>query len=216
MDYCLVADGCVSCVGFFRDISQSYFAAGKPAIGGPWSLVDLEGNLVTNKSFEGKWLLLYFGFARCPDICPSEMQKGTSSWIMKLILTIPAQVARVMDTLQKDRPELAGKLVPLFVSIDPARDSLQALKSYAKDFHPSYIFLTGAPEQVRRMAKSYRVYFSKAEESADGDYLVDHSIVIYFHDDKGDLADCFTQSMRPSDFAEKIVERMTAKPKIMA
>lgn len=172
--------------------------AGKPAIGGPWSLVDLQGNLVTNKSFEGKWLLLYFGFARCPDICPSEMMK----------------VARVMDTLKADHPELADKIIPLFVSIDPARDSLKALQAYAEDFHPSYVFLTGTPEQVRRMAKFYRVYFSKAEEVGD-DYLVDHSIVIYFHDDKGDMADCFTQSMRPTDVVEKVVERMTAKPKVL-
>lgn len=170
--------------------------AGKPAIGGPWSLVDLEGNLVTNKSFEGKWLLLYFGFARCPDICPSEMMK----------------VGRVIDTLKKEHPELAKKIVPLFVSVDPARDSLQALKAYAKDFHPDYIFLTGSPVQVQQMAKKYRVYVSKADESEDGDYLVDHSIVIYFHDDTGDLADCFTQSMRPSDVVEKVVERMTFKP----
>ena len=163
-------------------------------------MVDMDGNLVTNKSFEGKWLLLYFGFARCPDICPSEMNK----------------VARVMDTLKKDRPELANKIVPLFVSIDPARDSIKALRAYAKDFHPSYIFLTGAPEQVRRMAKSYRVYFSKADETEDGDYLVDHSIVIYFHDDSGDLADCFTQSMRPSDVVEKVIERMTAPKQLSA
>jgi protein SCO1 len=137
------------------------------------------------------------------------------------------KVAKVMDTMKKDRPELAEKVVPIFVSIDPARDSLMALKAYAKDFHPDYIFLTGAPEQVRRMAKSYRVYFSKAEESEDGeDYLVDHSIVVYLHGpgpdggdshaaDYAEVADCFTQSMRPSDIVEKLIERMTAKPKIM-
>jgi protein SCO1 len=170
--------------------------AGKPAIGGPWSLVDLDGNLVTNKSFEGKWLLLYFGFARCPDICPSEMMK----------------VGQVMDALKKERPELHKNVVPLFVSVDPARDSLSALKAYAKDFHPDYIFLTGSPDQVQQMAKKYRVYVSKADESIDGDYLLDHSIVIYFHDPTGDLEDCFTQSMRPSDVVEKIIERMTFKP----
>ena len=169
--------------------------AGKPAIGGPWSLVDLKGNLVTNKSFEGKWLLLYFGFARCPDICPSEMLK----------------VARVIDTLKKEHPDIASKLVPLFVSIDPARDSLKALKAYAKDFHPDYVFLTGTPNQVQKMAKTYRVYLSKADESVDGDYLVDHSIVTYFHDDTGDMVDCFTQSMRPSDIIDKVIERMTAE-----
>lgn len=173
-----------------------FATAGKPAIGGPWSLVDLDGNLVTNKSFEGKWLLLYFGFARCPDICPSEMVK----------------VGKVIDTLRKEHPEVAKKIQPVFVSVDPARDSLKALRSFAKDFHPSYIFLTGSPTQVEAMAKLYRVYVSKADETDDGDYLVDHSIVVYFHDDTGDIADCFTQSMRPSDVVTKIVERMKFVP----
>lgn len=171
-------------------------AAGKPAIGGPWSLVDLDGNLVTNASFEGKWTLLYFGFARCPDICPSEMVK----------------VGKVMDSLKKEHPELHKNIQPIFVSIDPARDSLNALRDYAKDFHPSFVFLTGAPQQVQAMAKKFRVYMSKADETEDGDYLVDHSIVIYFHDETGDIADCFTQSMRPSDVVEKVVERMTFVP----
>jgi len=171
-------------------------STGKPAVGGEWSLVDLDGNLVTNKSFEGKWTLLYFGFARCPDICPSEMVK----------------VGKVMDTLKKEHPELHKNIQPIFVSIDPARDSLKALRDYAKDFHPSYVFLTGAPQQVQAMAKKYRVYMSKADETDDGDYLVDHSIVIYFHDETGDIADCFTQSMRPTDVVEKVVERMTFVP----
>eukprot|EP00584_Thalassiosira_punctigera_P007011 CAMPEP_0172531344 /NCGR_PEP_ID=MMETSP1067-20121228/4795_1 /TAXON_ID=265564 ORGANISM="Thalassiosira punctigera, Strain Tpunct2005C2" /NCGR_SAMPLE_ID=MMETSP1067 /ASSEMBLY_ACC=CAM_ASM_000444 /LENGTH=340 /DNA_ID=CAMNT_0013315715 /DNA_START=69 /DNA_END=1091 /DNA_ORIENTATION=+ len=175
---------------------DAFGASGKPAVGGPWSLIDLDGNLVTNKSFEGKWTLLYFGFARCPDICPSEMVK----------------VGKVMDTLKKEYPELHKNIQPIFVSIDPARDSLKALRDYSKDFHPSYVFLTGAPQQVQAMAKKYRVYMSKADETEDGDYLVDHSIVIYFHDETGDIADCFTQSMRPSDVVEKVVERMTFVP----
>jgi len=152
--------------------------------------------MVTSEQFKGKWLLLYFGFARCPDICPSEMVK----------------VGKVMDTLKERHPQLHKNIVPVFVSVDPARDSLKALREYGNDFHPSYIFLTGAPTQVEAMAKKYRVYVSKADETEDGDYLVDHSIVIYFHDDDGDLADCFTQSMRPSDVVEKIVERMTFVP----
>jgi len=160
-------------------------------------LVDLEGNLITNKNLEGRWLLLYFGFARCPDICPSEMVK----------------VGKVMDMLKEKHPKLASKIQPVFVSVDPARDSLKALRAYAQDFHPSYMFLTGSPNQVQQMAKKYRVYVSKADETEDGDYLVDHSIVIYFHDDTGDLADCFTQSMRPTDVVEKVVERMTFVPK---
>ena len=95
-------------------------------------MIDLSGNLVTNRSFEGKWTLLYYGFARCPDICPSEMVK----------------VGKVLDTLKKEFPQLADKIQPIFVSVDPARDSLNALKEYAKDFHPDFVFLTGTPEQV--------------------------------------------------------------------
>lgn len=120
------------------------------------------------------------------------------------------KIARVLDQLKETHPQLAAKICPIFVSVDPARDSLSALKEYAKDFHPDYVFLTGSPVQVQQMAKKYRVYVSKAEETVDGDYLVDHSIVVYFHDDQGELSDCFTQSMRPKDIAEKIVERMTA------
>jgi len=171
---------------------------GKPAIGGSWSLVDLEGRLVTEQTFAGKWVLLYFGFARCPDICPSEMVK----------------VAKIMHLLEKENPELHDKIIPLFVSVDPARDSLKALKEYARDFHPRYVFLTGSPQQVQEMAKKYRVYVSKADETEDGDYLVDHSIVIYFHDDKGELADVYTQSMKPTDVAEKVVRAMTFQSSI--
>mmetsp|Transcript_23030 Transcript_23030/g.28249 ORF Transcript_23030/g.28249 Transcript_23030/m.28249 type:complete len:127 (+) Transcript_23030:297-677(+) len=122
------------------------------------------------------------------------------------------KVGKVLDSLSQNHPDLAANIKPIFVSIDPARDSLKALKAYAKDFHPDYVFLTGSPDQVKDMAKNYRVYVSKADETEDGDYLVDHSIVIYFHDDEGDLADCFTQSMRPKDVVEQIVERMTFVP----
>jgi len=194
----------------------------------------MNGNLVTNKSFEGKWTLLYFGFARCPDICPSEMvkvgkvrkRKGvwrlsgkclafyqplSRDFFLVFLLLCTHAKTKVMDILARDYPDIAKKVKPIFVTVDPARDSIKALKEYSKDFHPSYIFLTGSPVQIQQMAKKYRVYVSKADETADGDYLVDHSIVIYFHDDTGDLADCFTQSMRPTDIVEKIKERMNIK-----
>lgn len=122
------------------------------------------------------------------------------------------KIARVIDQLKESHPRLAAEIVPIFVSVDPARDSLSALKDYSRDFHPDFVFLTGSPVQVQEMAKKYRVYVSKADETEDGDYLVDHSIVVYFHDDQGELSDCFTQSMRPNDIAEKIVQRMTLVP----
>jgi len=200
----VVGVAAAAAVGYYRvererrleDALGKIVSTGKPAIGGPWSLVDLQGQLVTEKSFRGKWTLLYFGFARCPDICPSEMSK----------------VANVIDMLKQKHPELAAEILPIFVSVDPARDSLKALTEYAKDFHPDYVFLTGAPEQVQQMAKKYRVYVSKADETEDGDYLVDHSIVLYFHDDNGELADVFTQSMKPTDVMEKVIRSMTFVP----
>jgi len=176
-----------------QEATGKIVSSGKPAIGGEWSLVDLDGDIVTNKTFGSKWLLLYFGFARCPDICPSEMVK----------------IGMVMDKLSKGHPEIAERIMPLFVSVDPQRDSISALKQYAKDFYPGFVFLTGSPEQVKQMAKKYRVYVSKADETEDGDYLVDHSIVVYFHDDTGNVSDCFTQSMKPKDITEKIIEQMT-------
>jgi len=171
-------------------------STGRPAIGGTWSLVDMKGRLVTEKTFQGKYTLLYFGFARCPDICPSEMVK----------------VAAIMDQLKVEHPKLAENIQPIFVTVDPARDSIEALQDYAKDFHPDYIFLTGTPEQVQKMAKKYRVYVSKADETDDGDYLVDHSIVLYFHDGEGEMVDFFTQSMKPSDITQKIHKAMTFVP----
>eukprot|EP00591_Stephanopyxis_turris_P002863 CAMPEP_0195525216 /NCGR_PEP_ID=MMETSP0794_2-20130614/25532_1 /TAXON_ID=515487 /ORGANISM="Stephanopyxis turris, Strain CCMP 815" /LENGTH=235 /DNA_ID=CAMNT_0040655617 /DNA_START=185 /DNA_END=892 /DNA_ORIENTATION=+ len=173
-------------------------STGKPAIGGPWTAIDMNGQLVSEKDFFGKFTLLYFGFARCPDICPSEMVK----------------VGKVMDTLKRDYPDLAEQVQPLFVTVDPARDSIRSLKEYAQDFHPTYKFLTGTPEQVQKMAKAYRVYVSKADETEDGDYLVDHSIVLYFHDQQGELLDVCTQSMKPSDVVERMVKGMTTKPTI--
>jgi len=159
-------------------------------------LVDLNGKVVTNRSFNRRWVLLYFGFVRCPDICPSEMYK----------------VGNIMNQLKNEYPEIAQHITPIFVSVDPNRDSIKLLKQYSKDFHPNYVFLTGSPEQVKEMAKKYRVYVNKLEETEDGDYLVDHSIVIYFQNDIGDLQDCFTQNMKVKDIVMKIVEIMTRSP----
>jgi protein SCO1/2 len=143
--------------------------------------VDLDGNLVTDRSFVGKWTLLYFGFARCPDICPSEMLK----------------MGQLLEDLKQDRPDLAKQIKPIFVTVDPGRDSVQMLRNFAKDFHPDFIFLTGSPQQIEDVLKLYRVYVSKAEDdNDDGNYLLDHSIVVYFHENDGRMIDIYTQSVR--------------------
>mmetsp|Transcript_85717 Transcript_85717/g.242359 ORF Transcript_85717/g.242359 Transcript_85717/m.242359 type:complete len:213 (-) Transcript_85717:69-707(-) len=131
---------------------------GKPSLGGPWTLVRSDGTPVTDACYRGRYMLLYFGFTRCPDICPSELLK-------------------VGDTLDLVGAENLANLNTLFVSVDPNRDTLQQLKVYAKDFHPTIEYLTGTKDMIAAITKAYRVYFIKANESEtdDEDYLVDHS-----------------------------------------
>ncbi|XP_031396371.1 protein SCO1 homolog 1, mitochondrial [Punica granatum] len=137
-------------------------SAGKAAIGGPFSLVNDEGKRVTERSLLGKWTLIYFGFTHCPDICPDELQK----------------LAAAVDKIK----EKAGiEIVPVFISVDPERDTVEQVHEYVKEFHPKLIGLTGTPDEIKKVARAYRVYYMKTAEE-DSDYLVDHSIVMYLMD----------------------------------
>ncbi|CAN0326777.1 unnamed protein product, partial [Ascophyllum nodosum] len=171
-------------VGYYRmkwdekqnRVSSEVTSTGKPALGGPFTLVDMHGRPVTDKDFQGSFVMLYFGFCYCPDICPSELVK----------------VGAIAEKLQAKLGE--GAVKPVFVSVDPDRDSIAQLRHYSQDFHPSIAYLTGTKDQVAKAAKAYRVYFSKTEEHEDDeDYLVDHSIVIYLIAPNGEFLDFFTQ-----------------------
>ena len=166
---------------------------GKPDLGGQWTLVDTTGTPVTDASYRGKFTLLYFGFSRCPDICPAELVK----------------VGQVLQLLDQEKKKV--DVVPLFVSLDPRRDSLQQLRHYAADFDPRIRFLVGTPEQVRLAAKRYRVYTSiaDADKETDDDYLIDHSIVLYLTGPDGDFLDFFTQSTSARDVADGILRHAT-------
>ncbi|CAB1110425.1 unnamed protein product [Ectocarpus sp. CCAP 1310/34] len=166
-------------------------STGKPALGGPFTLVDMHGKPVTEKDYHGSFVLLYFGFCHCPDICPSELVK------------VGAIATKLEDKLG------AGVVKPVFVSVDPDRDSLAQLKHYAQDFHHSIEYLTGTKDQVAKAAKAYRVYFSKTEEHEEGeDYLLDHSIVIYLLAPNGDFLDFFTQRTTIADCVDRTVKNV--------
>ncbi|XP_010486446.1 PREDICTED: protein SCO1 homolog 1, mitochondrial [Camelina sativa] len=134
-------------------------SAGKAAIGGPFSLIRDDGKRVTEKDLMGKWTILYFGFTHCPDICPDELIK------------LAAAIDKIKEKSGVD-------VVPVFISVDPERDTVQQVHEYVKEFHAKLIGLTGSPEEIKSVARSYRVYYMKTEEE-DSDYLVDHSIVMY-------------------------------------
>ncbi|XXG39705.1 hypothetical protein AAC387_Pa01g0593 [Persea americana] len=163
-------------------------SAGKAAIGGPFKLVNHEGKLVTEKDFCGKWTLIYFGFTHCPDICPDELQK----------------LAAAVDKIRKSS---GIEIVPVFISVDPERDTVEQVGEYVKEFHPNLIGLTGNADEIRQVARAYRVYYMKTEEEGS-DYLVDHSIVMYLMDPNMDFVKFFGKNYDADTLAEGIVKEI--------
>ncbi|KAI8609240.1 SCO1/SenC-domain-containing protein [Chytriomyces sp. MP71] len=169
---------------------------GKPTIGGPFSLVDMHGRPVTDMDFRGKFMLLYFGYTFCPDVCPEELDKM-------------AKVVESLKVLRKDQT-----IVPIFISCDPKRDSIESIREYLKDFHPDFLGMTGTHSQIKRAAKSYRLYFSApplALDDDDADYLVDHSIFFYLVDPEGRYIAHFGKQETAESVTAKILEFLEAK-----
>lgn len=161
--------------------------AGKPRIGGPFSLIDHNNRPVTQDDFKGKYLLLYFGFTRCPDICPEELDK------MTLVLKEVNKESEVVK--------------PVFITCDPARDSPADLKSYLSEFDPSILGLTGSYDAIKSVCKNFRVYFSTPREVKEGeDYLVDHSIFFYLMDPNGAFVDAFGRNYTAEQAARRMKE----------
>jgi protein SCO1/2 len=158
-------------------------------IGGPFSLIDHHGNHVTDKTYRGQYLLVYFGYGYCPDVCPTEL----------------ANVANVMDILG----EKAKKVTPLFISVDPERDTPEFLADYVVNFHPRLVGLTGTPEEIAKVAKEYKVYYAKSRKSAGEDYLMDHTSFVYLMGPDGQFLNMFRGQTDPKAMAET-VERIMA------
>jgi len=159
-----------------------------PAIGGPFSLVDQDGRPVTDKDFLGRYLLIYFGYTYCPDVCP----------------TVLTEMAQAIDSLGP----LGEKVTPVFITIDPERDRPEHLKEYIKYFHPRMVGLTGTVEQVAAAAKAYRVYFSKVAVSKTDplDYSMDHTSIIYLMGPDGAFKAHFTHGTGAEAMAKRIKE----------
>ena len=176
-------------------VASEVVSTGKAAIGGPWVLVNQDGFPKTDASYHGQYVLLYFGFSYCPDICPSELVK----------------IGKVIDELANSKK--IKNVKPIFISVDPPRDTVGQLKYYGKDFHPSFEYLTGTKDQVAAATRSFRVYFSKANENLDDDedYLVDHSIVFYLLSPDGTFLEFFTQRAQIGDVVEKIASHVLQK-----
>ena len=159
--------------------------SGTAAIGGPFTLTDASGKTVTDADFRGRYMLVFFGFTNCPDICPAGLQ------------LIAAAMGKLGDK--------ADKLAPIFVSVDPARDTPEKLASYVKNFDDRMIGLTGTPEQIADIAKVYRVFYEKApNESAPGDYGMNHTSIIYLMGPDGKYVSHFTPMTGLDEMVEKL------------
>jgi cytochrome oxidase Cu insertion factor (SCO1/SenC/PrrC family) len=155
---------------------------GRAEVGGPFELIDHTGRKRTDADFRGKFLLVYFGYTFCPDVCPTDL----------------AQIAEAIDRLGAD----GGMVHPLFITVDPERDTPEVLRHYVSYFHPRLIGLTGTAEQVRSAARAYKAYYAKAMADGGGDYSVDHSGFIYVMDPSGKYLGFFP----PGTNAQRMVE----------
>jgi len=153
------------------------------AIGGPFRLVDQDGKTVTDADLKGKWSLVYFGYTHCPDACPTALN----------------DIAIALDELGPKRSAVR----PVFITVDPERDTPEVLKAYVTAFDAPILALTGTPEEVARAAKGYRVFYAKHPE-AGGDYSMDHSSVIYVMDPEGRFTASFTHESTPEQIAERL------------
>lgn len=130
------------------------------SLGGPFELIDHNGDSVTQANYDGQYKLIYFGFTYCPAICPTELQK----------------ITQVLNNLDE---QMAVQIQPLFISVDPERDTPDVMREYVSLFHPRFIGLTGSPEQIEAVKQDYKIFATKVQDENMSDYTVDHSSFIY-------------------------------------
>jgi protein SCO1/2 len=164
-------------------------STGTALVGGPFTLTDQDGRKVTDKDFLGKYMLVFFGYTYCPDLCPTELQ--------------------VMSAALDSLGTKADAIQPIFISFDPERDTPEVLKQYVSNFHPRLIGLTGTPQEVAAAAKAYRVYYAKVPNSSAPDtYLMDHSTITYLMDPQGKFLKHFSYSTDSAALAKALEEAM--------
>ncbi len=154
------------------------------SIGGPFTLINHKGETVTDASFHGRYMLVFFGYGYCPDVCPTEL----------------ANLAAAMDYLGP----AADKVQPVFITVDPARDTPEYLAQYVAHFHPHLIGLTGTEGEIRKVAKAYRVFYAKAPSEKTDEYLVDHSSFVYLMGPGGDYVAMFRHQTDPQEMADAV------------
>lgn len=157
--------------------------SGKALVGGPFELTNQDGKRVKSSDFAGKYMLVVFGYTYCPDICPSELQV----------------VSAALDEIGPS----ADRIQPVFVTVDPTRDTPQVMKDYVANFHPGFVGLTGSEEDISAVAKAYRVYYRKAEQADPSiPYLMDHTTLVYLMGPDGEYLTHFAYGTNVASLAD--------------
>lgn len=170
-------------------VGRSQMTSDQPPvrIGGPFTLTDNAGKRVTEKDFAGKYMLIYFGYTFCPDVCPTSL-------------------SIIGDALgQLDAGEL-DKVVPIFITVDPERDTVEAMAAYVPNFHDKMVGLTGSVAEVKAVVKAYKAYFAKTGDEGDGNYTVDHSSRTYLMGPDGAYVTSFVHATPSADMAKELAE----------
>jgi len=164
-----------------------------PTVGGPFALTDQFGKPRTDADFRGQYMLVFFGFTHCPDICPIELQT-------------------ISDALDQLDAKQAAKIAPIFITVDPARDTPEVMRSYVANFRPGMVALTGSAEAIGAVAKSYRVFYAKATGTAapsdTAAYILDHSAVVYLMGPDGEYVAHFSPGTTAQDMAADLRRRL--------
>ena len=158
-------------------------------VGGPFALTDETGATLSNEDLKGRYMLVFFGYTYCPDVCPTT-------------LTVMTQALDMLD------PKVAEQVEPVFITIDPTRDTATALGEYSQHFHDKIHYLTGTPEQIADVAKAYRVFYQKVESEDFSDYLMDHSTITYLMGPDGRYVSHFGFNAEPEEIAKDLTKRI--------
>lgn len=139
------------------------------SLGGPFTLINQDGQTVRDRDFAGRWRLVYFGYAFCPDVCPTDL----------------ALIGRGLQAFEAKDAALGARVAPIFITIDPLRDTPATLKPFVAAFHPRLVGLTGTTAQIDAVTKAYGVYAKRMDTGDPENYLMDHSAMVYLFDPAG-------------------------------
>ncbi|QJQ95724.1 MULTISPECIES: SCO family protein [Halomonadaceae] len=187
-----IALGLAAVRGSSPEVTGAPASADPPSLILDFTLVSHRGETLTPDAFEGRWLLLFFGFTHCPDVCPASL----------------ATLAQVLERLG----DQAEPLQPLMISVDPKRDTPDILSRYVTHFHHDIVGLTGTPAQVDAAAASLRAYYRQVPYGSQGDYTVDHSAFFYLIDPQREVAELYPHGMGVEAIADDIRAHLDAAP----